>query len=302
VTAETLVAGETRKIIAVTTRLPETTLRRGATLPAPALALEAYWHLMRHRWVYAGQLVALAAATWLAYAVADIVMALATQSADPTWRITISQLTYVATSVVMLVLGGTALFAVSQRAILLGERPSVGDGLRLGRDRVLLRAVTHYWLVVHLVPTVSAHVIYLGPALGLTWVPSLPVPLIYLLYWVWVFATAPLVVLGLPITLLEGGAAPFAEGRRRLDGNRWRFSAAAMLAFAPLAIIRIALVLLNHNWMPDDPVVAWILDVTLFSIGEMIVSFASILVMASVVAVVYARLSPRFDRLYRVFD
>jgi hypothetical protein len=54
--------------------------------------------------------------------------------------------------------------------------------------------------------------------------------------------------------------------------------------------------------MPDDPVVAWILDVTLFSIGEMIVSFASILVMASVVAVVYARLSPRFDRLYRVFD
>jgi hypothetical protein len=102
--------------------------------------------------------------------------------------------------------------------------------------------------------------------------------------------------------LLEGGAAPFAEGRRRLDGNRWRFSATAMLAFAPLAIIRIALVLLNHNWMPDDPVVAWILDVTLFSIGEMIVSFASILVMASVVAVVYARLSPRFDRLYRVFD
>jgi hypothetical protein len=128
------------------------------------------------------------------------------------------------------------------------------------------------------------------------------VALIYLLYWVWVFATAPLIVLGLPITLLEGAPAPFAEGRRRLDGNRGRFSATAMLAFAPLAIIRIALVLLSQNWMPGDPVIAWILDVTLFSIGEMIVSFASILVMASVVAVVYARLSPRFDRLYRVFD
>jgi hypothetical protein len=286
----------------VTSRLPETTLRPSATLPAPALALEAYWHLLRHRWVYAGQLVALATATWLAYIVADIVVALATNTADPSFRATISQLTYVVTSVVMLVLGGTALFAVSQRAILLGTRPAVGEGLRLERDRALLRAVTIYWLVVHLVPTLFAHVIYLGPALGLTWVPSLPVPIIYLLYWVWVFATAPLVALGLPITLLEGATAPFAEGRRRLNGNRGRFTVAAMLAFAPVAMIRIALVLLSQNWQPDDPMIGWLVDVTLFSIGEMIISFASILVMASVTAVVYARLSPRFDRLLRVFD
>jgi hypothetical protein len=300
--AEPLATDETRSISAVTTRLPETTLKRAGTLPTAALALEAYWHLLRHRWVYAGQLLALAAATWLAYAVVDIVMALATQDADATWRAAISQLAYVATSVVMLVLGGTALFAVSQRAILLGERPAVGEGLRLGRDRVLLRAVVIYWLVVHLVPTVFAHVIYLGSALGRDWVPSLPVTAIYLFYWAWVFATAPLVALGLPITLLEGGPTPFAEGRRRLDGNRWQFTATAMLAFAPIAIIRIALVLFSQNWMSDDPVTRWIIDVTLLSLGEMIVSFAGILVMASVTAVVYARLSPRFDRLYRVFD
>ena len=68
----------------------------------------------------------------------------------------VQQLVLVVTIVTVLLLGGTAIFIDCQRAIVLGLPPAVGHALKLrpGETRVL-RAVCVYWLIVHLVPTLS---------------------------------------------------------------------------------------------------------------------------------------------------
>ncbi|MGE0120219.1 MAG: hypothetical protein AB7S71_22390 [Dongiaceae bacterium] len=283
-------------------QLPGTSAPPAVMPPAPQLALEAYWLLRRHAGVYAGQVLALAAVCWLALIVVGIVFDLGTAHASIEFRIVFLQATYIAAFVAVLVLGGTAIFISCQRAIVLDRPPAVRDALRLRpSDRRVLRGVCVYWLVVHLVPTVVVNGAYIAQALGLPFL-QMPKAVAFAFYWGWVLATAPLVVLSLPITLFEAAADPLAEGRRRLDGNIGRMVVASALAFAPIAIVDIALELLQDAYASADEGTRLLLDVLAMPLLQAASSLATILVMSALVAAVYLRLSPRLDSVYRVFD
>jgi hypothetical protein len=116
-----------------------------------------------------------------------------------------------------------------------------------------------------------------------------------------VLATAPLVVLSLPITLFEAAADPLAEGRRRLDGNTGRLFVASALAFAPIATVDVALYAFRNAYdAANDGTL--LLDGLILPILQSAMSLATILVMSALVAAAYLRLSPRLDSVYRVFD
>jgi hypothetical protein len=123
-------------------------------------------------------------------------------------------------------------------------------------------------------------------------------------YWAWVLATAPLVVMSLPIVLFEGASVPLAQGRQRLDGNGGRMFVAGALAFAPLAAVEIGIYALRAAASPFDgnPVLFLLVDLPLTGFLQCAISFASILVMSALVAAAYLRLSPRIESVYRVFD
>jgi hypothetical protein len=276
--------------------------RSTAPLPAGQLALEAYWLVMRHARVYSGQVLALAAICWLVRITVAIVFDPGTAQAGAGFRAVVLQLTYVAAIVTILILGGTAIFISCQRAIVLDQAPAVGHALKLRHsDLGVLRAVCVYWLVVHLVPTAVVHGAYMAEALGVPFL-ELPRAARIAFYWGWVLATAPLVVLSLPITLFEAADDPLAEGRRRLDGNTGRLLVASALAFAPIAIIDIALYVFRDVSDPVDDGTLLLLDALLMPILQSASSLATILVMSALVAATYLRLSPRLDSVYRVFD
>lgn len=284
--------------------LPETPLPPPATLPAAQLALEAYWHVGRHLRTYVGQVFVLSALTWFVQFMMSILVSMATASADAGTQMGVQQLFFVAAIVTVLLLGGTAIFIDSQRAIVLGLTPAIGHALKLrpGETRVL-RAVCTYWLIVHLVPTLVVQLSYVADPLQLDWVPRLPVPVNFAFYWGWVLATAPLVVLSLPIVLFESTPTPLAEGRQRLDGNAGRMFVAGALAFAPLAVLEIgAYMLRNAAPFDSDPAVAWLFDAVILGMFQHAISYASILIMSALVAAAYLRLAPRIESVYRVFD
>ena len=289
----------------MTSTLPETPPQPRAALPAAQLVLEAYWHVGRHLWIYAGQVLALAAVSWLVQMVMSILVTIVMGRADPGAQMGAQQLMFVVTVVGVLLLGGTAIFIDCQRAIVLGLRPAVGHALRLqpGETR-MLRAICVYWLIVHLVPTLVVQLNYVADPLGLDWVPRLPIPENFAFYWAWVLATAPLVVMSLPIVLFESAPAPLAQGRQRLEGNGGRMFVAGALAFAPLAAVELGLYTLRAPSGPLDngTELSWVIDVTVLNLLETATSFATILVMSALVAAAYLRLSPRIESVYRVFD
>jgi hypothetical protein len=283
-------------------QLPETSTAPAVMPPAPQLALEAYWLVMRHARVYAGQVLALAAVCWLVQTAVAIVFDLGTAQAGPTVRIVVLQLSYIAAFVAVLLLGGTAIFISCQRAILLDQAPTVSHALQFRHShRRVLRAVCVYWLVVHLVPTVVVNGAYIAEALGLPFL-KLPTAAGFAFYWGWVLATAPLVVLSLPITLFEAAVDPLAEGRRRLDGNAGRLFLASALAFAPIAIVDIALYAFRGAYDSADEGTLLLLDALVMPLLQSVSSLATILVMSALVGAIYVRLSPRLDAAYRVFD
>jgi len=284
--------------------LPETPLPPPTALPAAQLALEAYWHVGRHLQVYVGQVLVLSALTWFVQFMVSILVSMVTASADAGAQMGAQQLFFVAAIVAVLLLGGTAIFIDCQRAIVLGLPPAIGHALKLrpGETRVL-RAVCVYWLVVHLVPTLVVQLSYVADPLQLAWVPRLPVPVNFAFYWGWVLATAPLVVMSLPIVLFESAPAPLAAGRQRLDGNAGRMFVAGALAFAPLAVLEIgAYMLRDAAPFSSDPALSWLFDAVVMGILQHAISFACILIMSALVAVAYLRLSPRIESVYRVFD
>lgn len=276
-----------------------------AALPAAQMALEAYWQVARHPRIYAGQILALAAASWCVQLATSVIAYVATVQASRGIQAAFLQLTHIAAVVTVLVLGGTALFIGCQRAIVLGETPAVRHVFRLRpAERGVLRAVCIYWCIVHLVPTVVVNGGYVADELGLAF-PRLGAPVSFAFYWGWVLATAPLAVLSLPIALFEGGAEPLAEGRRRLNGNTARLFAASVIAFAPLAMFQIALYALRAGLSdPAEAVspVGWLVELLLMPILQGASSFAVILVMSALVATAYVRLSPRLEAVYRVFE
>lgn len=284
--------------------LPETPLLPRNALPAAQLALEAYWHVGRHLRIYAAQILVLSAVTCFVEIAVSILVAMMLIGADPGVYGTGQQLAFVVTIVTMLLLGGTAIFIDCQRAIILGLPPAIGHALKLrsGETRVL-QAVCVYWLIVHLVPTVVSNASYVVAPLQLD-LPRLPMPANFAFYWGWVLATTPLVVMSLPIVLFEGGAAPLARGRQRLEGNGARMALAGALAFAPLAVLEVGLYLVRRYTGPfdSDPYLSWLFDLVLFNILQNAFSFATILVMSGLVASAYVRLSPRIESVYRVFD
>jgi hypothetical protein len=276
--------------------------RSAAPLPAAQLAIDSYWLVMRHARVYAGQVLVLAAICWLVQVTVAIVFDLGTVQAGSGVRVVVLQLTYIAAFVTVLILGGTAIFISCQRAIVLDHAPAVSHALKLRQsDRGVLRAVCVYWLVVHLVPTVVVNGARIAEVLGLPFL-QLPTAAGFAFYWGWVLATAPLVVLSLPITLFEAAADPLAEGRRRLDGNTGRLFVASALAFAPIAIIDIALYVFRDVSEPADGSTLLLLDALIMPILQAASSLATILLMSALVAAAYLRLSPRLDSVYRVFD
>ena len=283
-------------------RLPQTSAGARPPLPAAQLAIESYWLVMRHAGVYSGQILALSAISWFVQIVVEIVFDIATMQAGPGFRVAVLQVTQIAAFVTVLVLGGTAIFISCQRQIVLGQTPEVGQALKLRQsDRDVLRAVCVYWLIVHLVPTVVVNGAYTAEALGLPFL-RLPTAAGFAFYWGWVLATAPLVVLSLPITLFEAAADPLAEGRQRLDGNTGRLFVASALAFAPIAVVDIALYAFRDAVDPLDEGTRLLLDALVMPLLQSASSLATILLMSALVAATYLRLSPRLDSVYRVFD
>jgi hypothetical protein len=288
----------------MSSRLPQTPAAMPVALPAAQIALEAYWQVGRHFRIYAAQILVLSAiggvVQFVTYFLVGIVMA----RADPVLQTASLQLAFVITIVTVLLLGGTAIFIDCQRAIVLGLPPAIGHALKLrpGETRVL-RAVCIYWLIVHLVPTFVVQVSYVADSLQLDWAPQLPMPANFAFYWAWVLATAPLVVMSLPIVLFESAPAPLAQGRRRLDGNGGRMFVAGALAFAPLAVVDIAIYTLHAAvGVSDRDPAFWLLDLLIMSALQCATSFAAILIMSALVASAYLRLSPRIESVYRVFD
>jgi hypothetical protein len=289
----------------VSSRLPDTTLPPRTALPAGQIALEAYWHVGRHLRIYAAQVLVLSAVTWFVEMAMSILVVLVLAGASAGVQAAAQQLVLIVTIVTMLLLGGTAIFIDCQRAIVFGLSPAIGHALKLrpGETRVL-RAVCVYWLVVHLIPTFVVNAGYVAAPLQLDWVSRLPVPASFAFYWGWVLATAPLVVMSLPIALFETAPSPLAQGRQRLDGNSGRMFVAGALAFAPLAVVEIGVYMLRRSTGPfdSDPHLYWLVDILLMSILQTATSFATILVMSALVASAYLRLSPRIESVYRVFD
>lgn len=289
----------------MTSQPDDVTTSPSRTLPAGQVAVDAYWLIRRHWSTYAGQILGLSLLTWFVQFVTTLLVSTGTQASETAVRAVLLQATYIAVVVTVLVLGGTAIFISCQRAVVLGATPTVGQGLRLQKgDMRVLRAVCFYWLVVHLVPTLVSSMGYLAEELGLGWFPPLSDLVRYGFYWGWVFATAPLVVLSLPITLFETVADPVAEGRRRLDGNTGRLITASVLAFAPVAIVNILLAMAdNALTAPDAGLIQnWFIWWMLLHIAHNASSLLAILVMSALVAATYLRLAPRLDRVLSVFD
>jgi hypothetical protein len=289
----------------VSSRLPETPPPPPTTLPAAQIVLEAYWHVGRHLRTYAAQIFVLSAVTWFVLIAMNILVSLVLVRASVGVQTAAQQLVFVVAVVTVLLMGGTAIFIDCQRAIVFGLSPAIGHALKLrpGETRVL-RAVCIYWLIVHLVPTLVVNISYVAAPLQLDWAPQLPVPANFAFYWAWVLATAPLVVMSLPIVLFESAPSPLAAGRQRLDGNGGRMFVAGALAFAPLAVAEIGIYMLRASTGPFDnsPALFWLVDVVLINVLQFAISFAAILVMSALVAVAYMRLSPRIESVYRVFD
>jgi hypothetical protein len=284
--------------------LPETPPPPPTALPAAQLALEAYWHVGRHLRVYALQILVLSVVSWLFQLATNIVISLMIPRASLEAAMGAQQLVFVVTIVTVLLLGGTAIFIDCMRAVVLGLTPAVGHALRLrpGETRVL-RAVCIYWLIVHLVPTVVVQLSYVADPMQLDWAPRLPAPANFAFYWGWVLATAPLVVMSLPIVLFESAPAPLAQGRQRLEGNGGRMFVAGALAFAPLAVAEVGSYLLRTAGpFVSDPALYWLFNFVLLDLLQTATSFATILVMSALVASAYLRLSPRIESVYRIFD
>jgi hypothetical protein len=285
-------------------RLPEASAGSRPALPVAQLALDAYWLAMRHGRIYAGQVLALAAIGWAVQFATGIVALIITAQAGPAFQAAFLQVAYICAIVTVLLLGGTAMFISCQRAIVLGRAPAVRDALNIRPSDIgVLRAVCVYWLIVHFVPTVVVNGSYVAEELGLAF-PRLSTPLNFAFYWGWVLATAPLVVLSLPITLFEGAADALAEGRRRLDGNTVRLFAASVIAFAPVALFDIAFEAARDlaGAIDDGTPLFWLFEGLLVPLLVTASSLVVILVMSALVAAAYLRLSPRLDTVYRVFD
>jgi len=288
--------------------LPETPLlppRR--RLPSGQLALEAYWLVTRHFLTYASQIFLLSVLAMFVQSATVILTEGLTTLVDPFWRALTNVVIYAGAAEVVLLLGGAAIFVSCQRAIVLGQAPAARHALRLQRgDLPALRALLIYWLIVHLVPTLVAQTNNLAQNVPLDWFPQEPFMLAnFAFYWGWVLATAPLVVLSLPITLFESSNTPLAEARRRLDGNAGRLLAASAIALAPLGTFEVLMYELQETgWVPfdtdQDPL--GILNLLFYSLEQNIVSFSIILLMSALVGAAYMRLSPRFEPIYRVFD
>ncbi len=285
--------------------LPETSVPPRTTLPAAQIALEAYWHVGRHFRTYAAQILVLSAIGGVVQFATYLLVAMVMARAGAGLQVAALQLAFVITIVTVLLLGGTAIFIDCQRAIVLGLPPAIGHALKLrpGETRVL-RAVSVYWLIVHLVPTFVVQMSSVAASLQLDWALRLPMPANFAFYWAWVLATAPLVVMSLPIVLFESAPAPLAQGRQRLDGNAGRMFIAGALAFAPLAVVEIGIYALRAaaGSFDSNPALFLLVDLLLMGFLQCATSFAAILVMSALVAAAYLRLSPRIDSVYRVFD
>jgi hypothetical protein len=282
-----------------------------APLPLWLTVRETYRLLWLNRWVHFWQLFVWAMLTWLMQIPAELLIGLL-QSARLEWAVSGRDfLPYVLNLVILilcLLAGGGLMFLSIGRAIMFGRKPRIGDAVRPLRLGSFWRILGVYWLIVNLVPTVVVHSLRIQFEIAGTDDIWLTYYGLIAAYWLWAVAAAPAIVLALPIAAFEAPAAPIREGWSRLRGNRFRLSALCLLAaMPPLAVEMLndygvtQLVLFSeaNNW---PYLVQYLVTWPLAAPVRSMLSFLLILILAASVVSAYARLSPRFEHVARVFD
>ena len=284
---------------------------RPAPLPVWATVSETYRHLWQNRWPYLWQLLIWALLTWLMQIPVELLIGLF-QFSSLDWTVSgrdlVPLVLNLATLILCLLAGGGLMFLSCGRAIMFGRKPRIGDAVRPHRLGTFWRILAVYWLIVNFVPTVAVHSLQTYFAIAEIDNPWLTYYGLVAGYWAWALATAPTIVLALPIAAFEAPTAPIREGWSRLRGNRLRLSALCLLAaMPPLAaemlydygIEHLVTLVYENNW---PYLVQYIATWPLLAPVRSMLSFLLILILGASVLSAYARLSPRFDHVARVFD
>jgi len=212
------------------------------------------------------------------------------------------------TLIVCLLAGGGLMFLSYGRAVMYGRQPRIGDAVRPHRMGSFWRILMIYWLVVNLVPTVAVHSARIYFEIAGIDNPWLIYYGLAAVYWAWAVPAAQAIVVALPVAAFEAHGTPIREGWSRLRGNRARLCALCVLAaLPPLAAVMLADYgmeqLVTYSYENDWPyVVELLLTWPLLAPFRTMLSFLLILILGASVICAYARLSPRFDEVARVFD
>ncbi len=281
------------------------------SLPIWITVAETYGHLWRHRWTYFLQIFIWALLVW-AMQIPALFLSALIRFAGLDWTVSGRDLApYVVnmtTLIVCLLAGGGLMFLSCGRAVMYGRQPRIGDAVRPLRMGSFWRILMIYWLVVNLVPTVAVHSARIYFEIAQIDNPWLLYYALVAVYWAWAVPAAQAIVVALPIAAFEAHGRPIREGWLRLRGNRARMVALCILAaLPPLAAVMLTDYgterLVTYSYENDWPyVVEFFLAWPLLAPFRTMLSLLLILILGASVVCAYARLSPRFDDVARVFD
>ena len=273
-------------------------------LPVWGTIKDAYRHLWHHRWRYTAQLLIVGLGISAVCFLSDMLI----QFVGLYYGIGLVSsgrlFSFTAATVLGLVLGSGMIFLSCGRAILYHRRPLITDVVRLHRFGSFWTVLVCYWFLSHLAPTVASLIVHLHGAWDISWLNTY---VVYVGYWIWVLPIATALAMAMPIAAFEAESAPFRQGWMRSRGNLVRFALIALLASVPtLAVEEIVL----HGWVaiweglgldPDSSAVTIMVSWSFQPLRNLL-SFLIILVLSAVTLTAYARLSPRFEHMAKVFD
>ena len=277
----------------------------GVSLPIWTTVADTYGHLWRHRWTNFVQIF-----IW-AMQIPALFLAALMRLAGLEWTVSdwdlVPFLVNMTTLIACLLAGGGLMFLSCGRAVLYGRQPRIGDAVRPLRMGRFWRTLMIYWLVVNLVPTVAVHSARICFEIAGIDSPWLLYYGLVAVYWAWAVPAAQAIVVALPVAVFEAHGTPIREGWLRLRGNRARMVALCVLAaLPPLAAVMLTDYgteqLVTYSYENDWPyIVEFFLSWPLLPPFRTMLSLLLILVLAASVICAYARLSPRFDDVAKVF-